>query len=214
MKPLKSLLLTGLLLQSLALQAQSELQFDATITHSQTQGLVKPPPQRDPLVTHHSATQAGIYKSGIIFIADQIERNVKPEEKKLSTVVTSFTSLDDLAETSPFGRLLGEHLMHELMVRGWTVNDIRLSRELLINSSGELSLSRDLKRLRGTVPAANVLTGTYTVTADGVLVSARLLDFNTGQLISSAETRFAMNPFISSVLARPPRPVPIIKLNN
>jgi len=41
---------------------------------------------------------------------------------------------------------------------------------LIINGSGEFSLSRDLKRIRELTPAVNVVTGTYTSTREGVLL--------------------------------------------
>lgn len=167
----------------------------------------------EPITTNYSSISSGIYKSGIIFLADQIERNVDPDEKKRSTVITSFANLDDLSETSAFGRMVGEHLAHELVVRGWIVNDIRLSRDLIINASGEFLLSRDLNRLRSTVPAANIVTGTYTATGNDILLSARVVNFSTGRITSSAETRFKIDGFIANLIYKP-RQTPIIKLSN
>ena len=167
----------------------------------------------EPIVTRHSDSAVGLYRSGIIFIADQLERNVDPQEKTRPTVVSSFASLDNLTETSAFGRLVGEHLMHELYVRGWQINDIRLSRELIIGADGELAVSRDIKRLRSSVPAANIVTGSYTTSSDGILLSVRVIDFGTGQVISSAETRFKGDPFLAGLVSRP-RQAPQVRLSN
>ena len=127
--------------------------------------------------------------------------------------MTSFSNLDNLAETSPLGRLVGEHLLHELMVRGWAVSDVRIAKELTINRDGELAMSRDTNRLRSIVPAENVVTGSYSVTNDGVLLSVRVVDFATGLIVSSAETRLKMDAFVGRLVFKP-REVPIIKITN
>lgn len=196
-----------------AVQAQSVTLVDAIDVVREAPTVSRSDYVYEPIVTRHSRIPSGLYKSGIIFVADQLERNVAPEEKKKSTVITSFTSLDNLVDTSAFGRLVGENLMHELYVRGWQINDIRLSRDLIINGEGEFAMSRDIKRLRSSVPAANIVTGSYTTSADGILLSVRVIDFETGQVISSAETRFKGDPFLASLINKP-RPNPMVKLAN
>ena len=194
-------------------QAQSVTKVDSVDVVREAPFVNRANYQYEPIVTRHSNTPSGVYKSGIIFIADQLERNVDPQEKARSTVVTSFANLDNLQETSAFGRLVGENLSHELHVRGWQINDIRLSRDLIVNAEGELGMSRDIKRLRAAVPAANVVTGSYTTSVDGILLSVRVVDFATGQLISSAETRFKGDAFLASLINKP-RPSPLIKISN
>jgi len=205
--------LTTAVLATTAVFAQPVVTVDPTIVANHNSLLIRNQPNYEPITSTYSASPSGVFNSGIIFLADQLERNVDPADKKKPTVVTSFATLDDLTETSAFGRLVGEHLMHELQIRGWTVNDIRLTNDLIINSSGEFSLSRDIKRLRSSVPAANVVTGTYTTSSDGVMLSVRVVDFSTGQLTSTAETRFKIDQFMNSLLFKP-RPVPVIKLAN
>lgn len=197
----------------MAAQAQSITQHNSDLYIRKHSVIIKNQTAYEPIVSTYSSIPSGIYKSGLIFLADQLERNVDLSEKKRPTVVTSFARLDDLSETSSFGRLVGEHLMHELYIRGWAINDIRLTNNVTINEMGEFSLSRDIKRLRSAVPAANIVTGTYTTSADGVLLSVRVIDFATGQLISSAETRFQLDEFMASLVYKP-RPIPIIKLTN
>ena len=209
------IVLTACLLGSLAVtaQAQSVTKVDSVDMLREAPFVNRANYQYEPIVIRHSNTPSGLYKSGIIFIADQLERKVDPQEKTRSTVVTSFASLDNLQETSAFGRLVGENLSHELHVRGWQINDIRLSRDLIVNADGELGMSRDIKRLRAAVPAANVVTGSYTTSVDGILLSVRVVDFATGQLISSAETRFKGDAFLSSLINKP-RSAPLIKISN
>jgi hypothetical protein len=101
--------------------------------------------------------------------------------------------------------------MHQLQIRGWNVTDVRMTRDLVINEEGEFSLSRELKRLRGSLLAGNIVTGTYTTTVDGVLLSVRVLDIASGQVVSTAQTRFLRDKFIASLVEKP-KAVPVISL--
>jgi len=165
----------------------------------------------EPIVIQHSASPSGLFNAGMMFLTEQIERNSHPDARARPTVITSFADLNNLGETSNLGRLMGEHFMHQLQIRGWNVTDVRMTRELIINEDGEFSLSRELKRLRGSYSAANVVTGTYTVTMDGVLISVRVLDLASGQVVSTAQTRFLRDKFISSLVDKP-RPAPVVQL--
>ncbi|MFM2065427.1 MAG: hypothetical protein RLZZ584_336 [Pseudomonadota bacterium] len=158
----------------------------------------------EPIVTQRADSPAGVFNSGMIFLADQINRNVTGESRGRPTVITSIAPLGSLGESSPFGRLVSEHLMHEMQVRGWAIADVRMTRDLIINESGEFVLSRDIRKIRESMPLANVVTGTYTPTSDGVLVTVRVLDVSTGQLVSSAQTRFIRNSFVASLIDKPP----------
>ena len=52
-----------------------------------------------------------------------------------------------------------------------------------------------------------------TTSVDGILLSVRVIDFATGQLISSAETRFKGDAFLASLINKP-RSAPLIKISN
>ena len=165
----------------------------------------------EPIVVQHSSTPSGLFNAGMMFLTEQIERNAHPDARVRPTVITSFADLNNLGETSNLGRLMGEHFMHQLQIRGWNVTDVRMTRDLIINEEGEFSLSRELKRLRGSYSAANVVTGTYTVTMDGVLINVRVLDLASGQVVSTAQTRFLRDKFISSLVDKS-RPAPVVQL--
>ncbi len=166
------------------------------------------------VTSQRSASPSGIFNSGIIFVADQLDRIYHSNQRSRPTVATTFVNLDNLNETSGLGRLAAEHLMHELQVRSWAVRDIRLTKELVINENGEFSLSRDIKHLHAAYPVANIVTGTYSVTGDGVLLSVRIIDSSSGQVIASAQTRFLRDRFISSLLDKGAKPhvAPTIRL--
>ena len=208
-----ALVLIALALPFAAATAQPVIEADNALVSSRSVTVVPNAYRYEPILTQPSTIPSGLFNAGIIFIAEQIDRNISQDDRQLATVFNSIVDLNNLAETSAFGRLVGEHLIHELHVRGWPVSDIRLSKNLIINDFGEFSLSRDLRRLRDLMPAANVVTGTYTSTKDGVLLSIRVLNLDTGRFVSSAQTRFVRDRFMAALVDKAPA-IPNVKIVN
>lgn len=162
----------------------------------------------EPLASQVSATPSGQFNSGMMFVADQLDRILQVELRKRPTVVTSIVSLDDLGQTSALGRLVSEHLLHELQLRSWAVTDIRMSGSVAVTESGEFSMTRSSKDRRDPGAAGNLVTGTYVSTDDGVLLSVRIIDAASGHVLSSAQTRLMRDRFIAALVDKPPRPAP------
>lgn len=165
----------------------------------------------EPIVTRSSRSSAGKFNSNIIFLAEQLERNTDVEAKEFPTILSTIVELDSLGG-STLGRLIGEHMLHQLHVLGWNTTDIRITNNVYVQPEGEFVLSRDLERLRKEHEAANILSGTYTVTKDGVLLSLRITELKTGRLISSAQTRLIKDKFISHLLKNSSNTTPMITL--
>jgi TolB-like protein len=147
----------------------------------------------------------------MIFLAEQIERNVSAETRIRPTIIATFADVNNFSDTSQFGRLISESLMHELQIRNWNVIDVRLTKDLIINDAGEFSLSRDISRLRASNPTSNIVTGSYSATPDGVILNIRVLDVKTGLILSSAQTRFHRDRFIAYMVDKP-LVVPVINI--
>ncbi len=147
-----------------------------------------------------SQTAAGRFNSQMIFMADQIERNVDRKSLENTFIVTSFTNLNKLSETTPFGRLVAENLIHELQVRKWKVFEVRLTRDVIINETGEFSLSRDIQKLKSMYKVGGIVTGTYSVVNGHVIVNARVIDIDSGLVASSAQAHMPTNWFTESLL--------------
>lgn len=154
----------------------------------------------EPLVVHQSQTTAGSFNSQMIFMADQIERNLDRKSPQDAFIVTSFTNLNNLAETSALGRLIAENLIHELQVRKWRVFEVRLTKDVIINETGEFSLSRDLMKIKEFYKVAGIVTGTYSITGNNMFVNARVIDINSGIVTSSAQILMPVNWFTESLL--------------
>jgi TolB-like protein len=154
----------------------------------------------EPLAPQQSSTQAGRFNSKLIFLADQLERNVDRKTLSNTFIVTTFTNLDRLSETTSFGRLIAENVIHELQVRRWQVFEVRLTKDLLINDTGEFSLSRDISKLKEMYKIGGIVTGTYSVADGNIVVNARVVDINSGIVISSAQTYIPGNYFTDALL--------------
>lgn len=116
--------------------------------------------------------------------------------------ICSFVELKKLTRTSSFGRYLAEQLMTEFQQRGFPVNEIRKTNEILIQERrGEYGLSRDPESIRKRINSGTILTGTYTLTDHHVFVNARIIDAKSGTLLSSASTRLSRNNLLDTLLA-------------
>ncbi len=147
-----------------------------------------------------SNSEEGRLNSKIIFLADQIVRNLNSRFMYEPVVVTTFVNLDNMKETSGLGRLIAENIIHELQVRGWKVFDIRLAKDIVVKPQGEFSITRDIRNLRNYYNVNAVITGTYAITSNVVIVNARVIDVKTGIVISSGQVAFPIEE-VSSLLA-------------
>ncbi len=134
-----------------------------------------------------SSSPVGYLNSMLIFLADQIEKNKDRKFISEPVVITTFANLDNLNQTSSLGRLIAESLIHEFQVRKWRVLDIRLSKNIEVNEKGEFILNRDVEKLYKKYRIAGVITGTYSLTEECVVINARLIDVRTGVVLSSGQ---------------------------
>ncbi len=143
-------------------------------------------PSELPIVGANSAP--GKFASRMIFLADQLERNV---DHKI---------INALSKSSPMGRLIAENLMHELQVRSWKIFEPRLMQNFMINEGGEFVLSRDVKQLKTKFGVSGVVAGTYVVSGDYTVVNARVINADTGMVISSGQIQIPSNWFADSLM--------------
>lgn len=157
----------------------------------------------DQLRVPETHSNVGRFNAQIIFMADQIERNVDRESFQNTFIVTSFSNLNRLSETTRFGRLVSENLIHELQVRRWKIFEVRLTKDIIINETGEFSLSRDIKKIKDIYMVGGIITGTYSVADGHIIVNARVIDINTGLVVSSAQSHLPVTWFTDALLFNP-----------
>lgn len=154
----------------------------------------------EPLSVQHSNTAIGRFNAQMIFLTDQLERNVERKSLENTFIVTSFINLNRLNETTSFGRLVAEDVIHELQVRKWKVFEVRLTKDVIVNESGEFSLSRDVRKIREQYKVGGIVTGTYSVAGNHVVVNARVIDIGSGVVVSSAQIHLPVNAFTEELL--------------
>lgn len=149
-------------------------------------------------------TPAGGFNAEIVSLADQLERNLDQKLLDNSYIVTSFANLDKLSETTAFGRLVAENLVHELQVRRWHLFDVRLTKEVIINDSGEFSLSRDIGRIRDSYKVSGIVVGTYAVNRNSIVLNARVINLDSGLVVSAAQSYLPITGFLDNLLYNAP----------
>jgi TolB-like protein len=115
--------------------------------------------------------------------------------------VTTFVEIDNLYQSSTFGRILAEQLISELSMKGYNVNEIRLSDAVqIMESEGELGLSREINALRPQQHLSGLVVGTYAVSNRRVYINARLIDPRTSNIISVGSVEMSKSKEISQLL--------------
>jgi len=103
-------------------------------------------------------------------------------------IVSTIVSVDDLDESSTFGRLASELVADRIEQRGYLVRDVTYMRALSLEpKTGELVLSREASRVSASIHAQAVVAGTYAVAGKEIYLDLRLLSAESGELLSSAD---------------------------
>ncbi|MGI6680964.1 MAG: FlgO family outer membrane protein [Bdellovibrionota bacterium] len=116
--------------------------------------------------------------------------------------IASFVNIDDLHNTSTFGRMLAEQLMSELVMKGYEVVELRHSQaiQFLADDGGEFALSRNVNNLRRERDLGGIVVGTYTVSPKRVYLNARLINPTTSLVLSAATAEMTKTAEIEKML--------------
>jgi TolB-like protein len=143
-------------------------------------------------------TSVGRFKTS--FLAEQIDeyyRGTNPGPIGVATLV----NLDDLYNTSSFGRMYSEQLMSELAMKGYDVVEMRHSEALqFMRDGGEFALSRDTGAIRRSRELGGVIVGTYVVSPIRVYVNARLIDPSTSMVLSAGSVEMEKTKELGKLL--------------
>lgn len=102
--------------------------------------------------------------------------NTRELDPNKPVVAASFVSIDDLSESSTFGRTLSEMFASSLSRAGLMLIEVKMRNSLFIEEqTGELILSRDIRRLSASHDAQAILLGTYAQGQSTAYVNVRLV---------------------------------------
>lgn len=155
---------------------------------------------RDQSALLETSTVSGLFNANTMFLAEQLQKNAIVDVRGAETVVSTVMDINNLEVSSPLGRLISEHLAHHLNLRGWSIVESKLVKELIFTDDGEFGMTRSDFRKPVAIRAQNLVTGTYAVTKDGILVTLKMVDTNSGRLVSSAQTRILRDKFSADLV--------------
>jgi len=123
-------------------------------------------------------------------VADRLISNSKqPINSEGSIVVATFVSINNLNESSTFGRIIAEQIASRFSQRGYKVKEVKFRQDTIFmqEGEGEFLLSRDLRAISEKHDASAVVVGTYGEAYNEMYVSARIINPSNGLLVSSCD---------------------------
>jgi len=119
--------------------------------------------------------------------ADSLLNKVRPKLPKNSPIlIASFVNIDDLDDSSTFGRVVSEQFASRLKQRNYTTIEMKLRTNVFIRAgSGEFLLSRELAEIGTKHRAQAVVVGTYAVASKKIYLTARVINVSDGRVLSS-----------------------------
>lgn len=134
------------------------------------------------------------------YMADQIHAYFRGNAAG-PIAVTTFVEIDNLYQSSTFGRILAEQLISELSMRGYNVIEIRMSDAVqIIEDQGELGLSRENNVIKGNQDISGLIVGTYAVSPNRVYVNSRLIDPKSSGILSVGSVEMKKTEEIAHLL--------------
>jgi len=135
--------------------------------------------------------------SGLVKNAAIDGKKIVPGElavKKLSPVViTTFVDINDFEMTSPLGRMFSELMMSELQSRNFQVIEMRKGAYIsMYKDKGEFVLSRDIENIAKQHDAVSIMTGTYTVVENAIILNGRILSVRDNRIYSAWTNRITL----------------------
>lgn len=116
-------------------------------------------------------------------------------------IAATFVSIDNLTQSSTFGRISSELMASALAQQGMQVREVKMRDSMFIEESvGELILSRQVQRLSSQHNARSILMGTYAQGQDAVYVSVRVVRAGDAMVLGSADFQLPLDNNMRSLL--------------
>lgn len=118
-------------------------------------------------------------------------------------LVASFVNLDDLNESSTFGRVLSEQVASRFKQKGYTTIEMKLRTTVFIKEgSGEFLLSRELSKISTKHHAQAVVVGSYAAARDRVYLTVRVVNVTDSRILSSHDYEISMSRDVFKMLLK------------
>ncbi len=139
-------------------------------------------------------------------IGDNLARQLINNRRSLNTnetlIFTTIVNLNNLDQTSKFGRALSESLATRLFQYGFHVIELRKAGAIMVkDKTGELILSRESEELGKKQKADAIVAGTYSLTPKSIIINIKLLAAGTQEVLSVAGMELNRSLNINYLLA-------------
>lgn len=109
-------------------------------------------------------------------------------------LAASFVNIDDLKDTSTFGRVASQQIATQFTRAGYKVKEMLLRKNVIIKQkTGEFLLSRELKEISVKHNAQAVIVGTYALASNYVYLTAKLVNTVDSTVLSSYDYRIPVD---------------------
>ncbi len=118
-------------------------------------------------------------------------------------LVASFVNVDNLNESSTFGRMISEQISSRFKQLGYTAIEMKLRATIFIKEgSGEFLLSRELSEISTKHNAQAVVVGTYASASDRVYLTVRIVNAADSTILASYDYNVPMTRDVFKMLLK------------
>jgi TolB-like protein len=122
------------------------------------------------------------------------ERSAVVLDMNKPLIAATFVNIDDLSQSSSFGRIVSEQVASRFTDRGFKVIEMLLRNNIYIQQKGgEFLLSRELQSISSQHNAQAVIVGTYAMGRKNVYVTAKLIRASDNVVIASHDYSLPMD---------------------
>jgi len=160
---------------------------------------------KKPFVSHLFDTEpySSVLESSYL-AADRLASALLHRHFSLNTPIlaASFVSIDNLTESSTFGRIISEQISSRLAQHGFRIIEVKLRQGSVFikKGEGEFMLSRELKHLGDSREIRAVLVGTYAVSEYFIFVSARIVRVEDSSVLTGYDYEVPNDAISRSIL--------------
>jgi TolB-like protein len=135
--------------------------------------------------------------------ADSLVSKSSSLTRQAPLLAATFADIDDLQQSSTFGRTLSEQFSSAMTSKGLPMIEVKMRDSLFIKErTGELILSRKLTSLVEAHDAQAILLGTYAQGGNNVYVNVRLVRTTDNMILGSHDFSLPLNRDIKAMLPR------------
>lgn len=131
-----------------------------------------------------------------------VDRNNKDMARVSPLVIATVVNMDDLNQTSSFGRLVTEQVSARFAQLNYNMVELKLGKAIMMKSDeGEFVLTRDVQDVVNAVNAKAVVVGTYAENSNDVYVNLKVVNPSNSVIIAAHSYAMPKAPNVADMLS-------------